>query len=96
MLPEDETRLRREADIARSVRGPDYSTLERSIAANKQALQKRTEAGNIEIARQRALSAASFYEWLSGALKSASHERSSRRAATRKAHLARGQLRTLL
>ena len=37
MLPEDQKRLDREADIVRAVRGPDYSQLEASIARNKAA-----------------------------------------------------------
>lgn len=65
MLPEDERRLQREADIARSVRGPDNSELERSIALNKGDFQSRSEAQFSENARLKALRAEQFYRWLS-------------------------------
>ena len=37
MLPEDQKRLEREADIAKALRGPDYSQLEASISRNTAA-----------------------------------------------------------
>ncbi len=65
MLPEDDKRLQREADIARCVRGPDYSELERSIAQNKGDFHSRSEAQFSENARLKALRAEQFYRWLS-------------------------------
>ena len=44
MLPEDQKRLEREADIAKAVRGPDYRQLLESIARNKAEWSKRREA----------------------------------------------------
>lgn len=44
MLPEDQKRLEREADIARAVRGPDYHQLLESISRNKADFQKRKQA----------------------------------------------------
>ncbi|MEM9668188.1 MAG: hypothetical protein AAF950_04620 [Pseudomonadota bacterium] len=52
MLPEDERRLQREADIARSVRGLDYSKLEQSIAKNKaefRAAQRAQSEANAKV-----------------------------------------------
>lgn len=45
MLPEDEKRLQREADIAKSKRGPDYSRLEAEIANAKSEHAEKTNAG---------------------------------------------------
>ncbi len=41
MLPEDERRLRREADIANAVRGPDYTKRDKNVAAVKAELRQR-------------------------------------------------------
>ena len=45
MLPEDQKRLELEADIAKAVRGPDYSRLEAEIVRNKAAQHSKDEAG---------------------------------------------------
>lgn len=65
MLPEDEKRLEREADIARSVRGPDYSIVEHSIARDRSDFHSRSDAQFAENARLKALRAEQFYTWLS-------------------------------
>ena len=43
MHRDDQKRLAREAQIAKSTRGPDYSSLEGEIAANKTQHAKNTE-----------------------------------------------------
>ena len=43
MSPEDKKRLEREADIAKAVRGPDYSRLFESITRNKAEYQQRKQ-----------------------------------------------------
>ena len=45
MLPEDEKRLQREADIAKAKLGPDYSRLETEIANAKSEQASKEEAG---------------------------------------------------
>lgn len=45
MLPEDEKRLQREADIAKSIRPPDYSRLENEIANAKAEQAGKDKAG---------------------------------------------------
>lgn len=45
MLPEDEKRLHREADIAKSIRPPDYSRLETEIANAKSEQAGKDKAG---------------------------------------------------
>ena len=44
MFPEDKKRLEREAEIAKAVRGPDYSQLLQSISHNKAEYQQRKQA----------------------------------------------------
>lgn len=44
MQPGDKKRLEREANIAKAVRGPDYSVMESDIARVKAAAAKRSEA----------------------------------------------------
>ena len=51
MLPEDQKRLQREADIAKAARGPDYSRLETDIARNKAEQHKKDEAGRDAMAQ---------------------------------------------
>mmetsp|Transcript_6014 Transcript_6014/g.7398 ORF Transcript_6014/g.7398 Transcript_6014/m.7398 type:complete len:85 (+) Transcript_6014:58-312(+) len=57
MLPEDEKRLQREADIARSVRGPDFSRLAAEIANAKTEHAEKAEAGREYDARQAQIAA---------------------------------------
>lgn len=57
VLPEDEKRLQREADIAKAKRGPDYSMRDSAIARNKAAEGKRDQAQAAENARSRTRSA---------------------------------------
>lgn len=45
MLPEDEKRLQREADIAKATRGPDYSRVEGEIANAKAEHASNMKAG---------------------------------------------------
>ncbi|MEM9750956.1 MAG: hypothetical protein AAF869_08410, partial [Pseudomonadota bacterium] len=52
LLKEDFERLQREADIAKAVRGPDYSRLEGEIRRNKVYAAKRAQAGAEDRARQ--------------------------------------------
>ncbi len=52
MKPEDQKRLEREADIAKAVRGPDYSRLETEIARNKAEQHNKDEAGREALANQ--------------------------------------------
>jgi len=53
MLPEDERRLQREADIAKATRGPDYSRLEKEIAGNKAEHGKKAKVGQEALAKER-------------------------------------------
>ena len=52
MLPEDERRLQREADIAKAMRGPDYSRLESEIAKAKSEAAEGKELGRVADAHQ--------------------------------------------
>ena len=57
MLPEDERRLQREADIAKATRGPDYSRLETEIAQAKSEAAESKELGRVADAKQKQHSA---------------------------------------
>lgn len=52
LLKEDYERLQREADIAKAVRGPDYSRVEGEIRRNRVYAAKRAQAGAEDRARQ--------------------------------------------
>ena len=44
MLPEDQKRMEREADIAKALRGPDFSQLEASIARTTAVANEASQA----------------------------------------------------
>lgn len=53
MSPEDKKRLEHEAEIAKAIRGPDYSRLLESISRNKAEYQKRKQTQEEAIAKAR-------------------------------------------
>jgi hypothetical protein len=57
MLPEDERRLQREADIAKAKRGPDCSRLETEIANAKTEGFEKAEAGREHDAKREQIAA---------------------------------------
>ena len=57
MLPEDERRLQREADIAKAKRPPDYFRLETEIANGKAEAAQKNQAGRELDARQAKIAA---------------------------------------
>ena len=57
MLPEDERRLQREADIAEAKRGPDYSRLQTEIANAKTEGFEKAEAGREHDAKREQIAA---------------------------------------
>jgi len=89
MLPEDEKRLQREADIAKAKRGPDYSMRDKAIAKNKAAQRKRDQAQAKEDARDRAISQALWAAHNRGAYKASAKLFFERNKATRKVHNSR-------
>lgn len=52
MHPDDEKRLQREIDIAKAVRGPDYSMLERDLKAVRDEVFKRVAMSRADYQRQ--------------------------------------------
>lgn len=64
MHPADEKRLQHERDIARSVCGPDYSSIESAIAKSKAEFAKGQAAqSNAERKRRFALTIAEIGDW---------------------------------
>ena len=90
MLPEDERRLQREADIAKSVRGPDTSWLDNSIMKAKKAARDGQHAQNVENARYAALDAEITSIMEQGARRDYAQLEASRRRTTERINRRRG------
>jgi len=90
MLPEDERRLQREADIAKSVRGADTFWLDNSIMKAKKAARDGRHAQSVEDARYAAAMAEIESIMASGARFANAQLKASRRRTTERINRRRG------